>query len=221
MLVGHTALALAGKRFEPKLSLGTLMAAALLADLIGFVLILLGIEHWTLKPGGIGINAVDLDSIAWSHGLLTDVVWAGLLAGAYFLWRHQAKGAWILFAATLSHWILDFVSHKPDMPLAPGLSARYGLGLWTSLPATLLIEGGLWLAALVVYVRATRASKRTGVYAFWPVIAFVTLAWIGNFTAAQTASSMMAAAVASLMFFTLLVAWAYWMDRVRKPEAAY
>ena len=127
MLVGHTAIALAGKRFEPKLSLGTLMAAALLADLIGFVLILLGIEHWTLKPGGSGVNAVDLDSIAWSHGLVPDLLWAGVLAGAYFLWRHQVRAAWILFAAILSHWILDFVSHKPDMPLAPGISARYGL----------------------------------------------------------------------------------------------
>ena len=65
---------------------------------------------------------------------------------------------------------------------------------------TLLIEGGLWLAALVVYVRATRASKRAGIYVFWPVIAFVMLAWIGN---------------------VLFLAWAYWMDRVRKPEAAY
>jgi len=221
MLVGHTAIALAGKRFEPKLSLGTLMAAALLADLIGFVLILLGIEHWTLKPGGSGVNAVDLDSIAWSHGLVPDLLWAGVLAGAYFLWRHQVRAAWILFAAILSHWILDFVSHKPDMPLAPGISARYGLGLWTSLPATLLIEGGLWLAALVVYVRATRASNRAGIYAFWPVIAFMTLAWISNFTAPPAAGSMTTAAVAALTFFTLLVAWAYWMDRVRKPEAAY
>jgi len=197
------------------------MAAALLADLIGFVLILLGIEHWTLKPGGSGVNAVDLDSIAWSHGLVPDLLWAGVLAGAYFLWRHQVRAAWILFAAILSHWILDFVSHKPDMPLAPGISARYGLGLWTSLPATLLIEGGLWLAALVVYVRATRASNRAGIYAFWPVIAFMTLAWISNFTAPPAAGSMTTAAVAALTFFTLLVAWAYWMDRVRKPEAAY
>jgi hypothetical protein len=82
-----------------------------------------------------------------------------------------------------------------------------------------LVEGGLWLAALVVYIRATRASKRTGIYMFWPVIAFVTLAWIGNFTAPPAAGSMTTAAVAGLIFFTLLVAWSFWMDRVRKPEA--
>ena len=84
-----------------------------------------------------------------------------------------------------------------------------------------MIEGGLWLAALVVYVRATRASNRAGIYAFWPVIAFMPLAWISNFTAPPAAGGMTTAAAAALTFFTLLVAWAYWMDRVRKPEAAY
>jgi hypothetical protein len=218
MLVGHSAIALAGKRLEPRLSLGTLMAAAFLADLLGTALILLGIEHWTFKPGGTGVNAVDLDSIAWSHGLLPDVLWAGLLAGGYFLWRRHIIGAWILFAAVLSHWILDFVSHKPDMPLAPGLSGRFGLGAWTSLPATLLVEGLPWLIALAVYVGATRASERTGIYVFWPVIVLLTLAWIGNFTAGRPAGgSLAAAAISSLTFFTLLIAWAYWMDRVRKP----
>src|SRR6266446_3097226 len=101
MLVGHCAIAFAGKRAEPKLSLGALMAAAVLADLLGFVFILLGIEHWTPNPGRSGIYAVDLDSIAWSHGLLPGVLWAALFAGAYFLWRRHATGAWILFAAVL------------------------------------------------------------------------------------------------------------------------
>ena len=223
MLVGHCAVALAGKRFEPRLSLGTLMAAAVLADLLGFVFILLGIEHWTMNPGRAGIYAVDLDSVAWSHGLLPNLLWATLFAGGYFLWRRQAAGAhaWeasILFGAVLSHWVLDFMSHRLDMPLAPGLNGRYGLGLWTSVPATLVVEGLLWLIALAVYVRATRASKRTGIYLFWAMIAFLTLSWINNLTATPPAGSLTIAALTSLTFFTLLVAWAYWMDRVRKPE---
>ena len=125
MLVGHCAVALAGKRAEPKLSLGTLMAAAVLADLLGFVFILLGIEHWTLKSGGTGVNAIDLDSIAWSHGLLTDMLWAGLIAGGYFLWRRHVKGAWILFAAVLSHWILD-VAASHALGRRPALADRGG-----------------------------------------------------------------------------------------------
>jgi hypothetical protein len=218
MLVGHCAVALAGKRADLQLSLGTLMAAAVLSDLLGFVFILLGIEHWTMNPGRAGIYAVDLDSVAWSHGLLPNLLWATLFAGGYFLWRRYAAGSWILFAAVLSHWILDFVSHRPDMPLAPGLSGRYGLGLWTSVPATLVVEGLLWVIALAVYVRATRASKRTGIYVFWAMIAFLTLSWINNIEATPPAGSLTVAAIASLTFFTLLVAWAYWMDRVRKPE---
>jgi hypothetical protein len=220
MLVGHCAVAFAGKRVEPGLSLGTLMAATFLADLLGIVLILLGIEHWTFKPGGAGVNAVDLDSIAWSHGLLPNLLWAGLFAGGYFLWRRRLTGTWIFFAAVLSHWILDVVSHRPDMPLAAGFTGRYGLGLWTSVPATLLVEGLPWLIALGIYLRATRASKRTGIYAFWPVVVFVTLAWISNFTAAPPAGSLTSAALSSLAFFSLLVAWAYGMDRVRQPAVS-
>ena len=216
MLVGHCAVAFAGKRVDPNLSLGLLMAAALLADLLGFIFILMGLEHWTMKPGLAGIRAVDLDSIAWSHGLQPGLLWATLFAGGYFLWRRHAKGAWILFAAVLSHWILDFVSHRPDMPIAPGLTGRYGLGLWTSVPATLAVEGTMWVIALVVYVRATRARKWTGLYLFWAMIAFLTLSWINNIVGTPPPGSLTIAAIASLTFFTLLVAWAYWMDRVRK-----
>jgi len=218
MLVGHCAVALAGKRAELKLSLSTLMAAAVLADLLAFVFILLGIEHWTINPGKAGIYAVDLDRVAWSHGLLPDLLWAGLLAGGYFLWTRQLKGTWILFAAVMSHWILDFVSHRPDMPIAPGLDGRYGLELWTSVPGTLLVEGLMWLIALVLYVRATRASKPTGIYVFWAMITFVSLAWINNITAIPPPGlTLTAEAITSLTFFTVLVAWAYWMDRVRAP----
>jgi hypothetical protein len=195
------------------------MAAAVLADLLAFVFILLGIEHWTINPGKTGIYALELDHVAWSHGLFPDVLWAGIFAGGYFLWRRHATGAWLLFAAVLTHWILDWISHRPDMPLAPGLDGRYGLGLWTSVPATLVVEGALWLIALVVYVRATRATKRTGIYVFWLMIAFLTLSWISNITATPPAGETLTiAAISSLTFFILLVAWAYWMDRVRAPE---
>src|SRR5437588_5182684 len=72
------------------------------------------------------------------------------------------RAGWLLSAAVLSHWLLDgrypgMVSHRPDMPLAPGIGLTFGLfglGLWNSIPATLIIEGGFWFLAVTLYVRA-------------------------------------------------------------------
>ena len=212
MFVGHLAAGLAAKRLEPRLSLGTLMLAVMLADLLTFSLMIAGVESFRIVPGATQ-NRMTGD-IPYSHSLMMDAVWAALLAAAYFLRRRYPRGAWVLFAAVLSHWLLDFVSHRPDMPLAPGTAARLGLGLWNSTPATLAIEGGFWLIALIVYVRDTSAKNRAGIYAFWPAIAFLTLAWYGNITAGIDPNPVKAG-ISGLIFFSLMVAWAYWMNRVR------
>jgi hypothetical protein len=143
-----------------------------------------------------------------------DAAWGALLATAYYLARHYARGAWLLFAAVMSHWLLDFIAHRPDMALVPGVHRYFGLGLWSSVAATVIVEGGMWLIAIVVYVRCTRPRNRTGVYAFWIVVAFLTVAWYGNIAGPPPASPR-AMAVNSLIFFSCVIAWAYWMNRLR------
>jgi len=138
MFVGHFAIGLGAKHWAPKTSIGTLMFAALLADLLVFVFVAVGIEHIRIRPGINHVNALDLYDFAWSHSLVMDVVWAALLAAAYSLTRRYGRGAWVLFAGVLSHWDLDWPSHRPDMPLAPGFHRYYGLGLYNS-PLGLLI----------------------------------------------------------------------------------
>lgn len=216
MLVGHFAIGLISKRVAPQVSLGTLTLASMLADLMGFVFLITGLEHWRMVPGGRGIESVELYDIALSHSLAMGALWAALFA-ALFVWRKRyAAGALILFVAVLSHWVLDFISHRPDMPLAPGITQVYGLGLWTSVPWTLVVEGGLWLAALIVYVRMTRSKNRAGVYVFWLVVALLTVSWISNITAsAPAAQSPVSASIVALVFFSLMVAWAFWMNRLR------
>ena len=216
MFVGHLAAGLVGKRIEPKVSLGTWMLAVLLADLIAFALVTAGIETFRSVPG-VAQNRF-IGDIPYSHSLLMVAIWAALFAGAYFIRRRYPRGAWLLFAAVLSHWLLDFVSHRPDMQLAPGLQAAFGLGLWNSRPATWIVEGGFWLLALVVYVRATRAKKRSGIYAFWIGVVLPTLAWNNNITAGVDPNPVRAG-IGGLVFFSLIVAWAYWMDRLRPVVA--
>ena len=178
MFVGHYAVGLVLKRVQPEISLGTFVLAAMFPDFVWAVFLLLGIERVQLKPGIGAENYFDPSNIniVWSHSLLMNVVWAALFAAVYWLWRRHGVGAWLLFATVLSHWLLDFVAHRPVMPLAPGAGTHVGLGLWTSVPATLIVEGGFWLAAIVVYLRATHPPNRTSIYVFWGVITLLTLA---------------------------------------------
>jgi len=217
MLVGHVAVGLVAKRIEPKISLGTWILAALLSDLLVFPLLIAGIEHFDTVPGATLNRSVGRD-IVYSHGLLSNVIWAALFATIYFLRRRYPGGALLLFAVVLSHWLLDFISHRPDMPLAPGTHQVFGLGLWNSLPATLLVEGGFWLLAVIIYARATSPTKRTGTYAFWIGVAILTLVWLGNIGAGMEPNPVKAGIV-GLIMFSLVVAWAYWINRLRPTRA--
>lgn len=214
MLVGHIAVGLAAKRIAPRVSLGTLVLASVLPDLLWCAFLLAGIEQAQLKPGRGAVNYLAASNIAFSHGLLMDVLWGALLAAAYFFLRRNARAAGLLCAAVLSHWLLDFVSHRADMPLAPGMHQYFGLGLWTSVAATVALEGGMWLLAIILYLRITRAGRRTGTYAFWIAAALLTLAWHGNI-AGPPPPGPQAMALSSLIFFSCIVAWAYWMNRLR------
>jgi hypothetical protein len=208
MLVGHFAVAFVAKHLDPKISFGTLVVASMLPDLLWPIFSMMGIEY---VAGGTGENNLD---IAISHSLLTVSLWGALFAGAYFLRRRYTRGMWVLFAAVLSHWFLDSVSHSHA--IAPGVQTRFGFWLWNYFSATILIEGGFWLLAIALFVRATHPSKRTGVYAFWPVIVFLTFIWVTNI---RTGPPPPQAVIGSLIFFLLLVGWAYWMNRVRPPTS--
>jgi len=220
MFVGHFAISLIGKRLEPKISLGTLVLASMLPDFVAFVLMIAGIEGVRFKTGvaitsGMrAIDALEVSQSSYSHSLLMGAIWGGLFAAFYFARRGNKRGAWLLFAAVLSHWILDFASHPPDMALAPGLSARFGLGLWNSIPATLIFEGLFWVFAIIVYVRVARARNWASHLVFWIPVVILTLAWYGNI-AGPPPSNLSIIGYTSLTFFSLTVAWAYWCNRLR------
>ena len=205
MFVGHLGVGLLAKRAEPGISLGTWILAVMLADFVAFPLLIAGVEQFR------GSGAA---RIPYSHSLLMDAVWATLFASAWYLGRRYRRGAWLLFAAVMSHWLLDLISHPPDMTLAPGMSARFGLGLWNSVPATLALEGSFWLIAIVLYIRATHAARRAGFYGFWFGAALLTLSWYSNLTKGVDPNAVRAG-IGGLIFFSLVVAWAYWMNRAR------
>ena len=145
--------------------------------------------------------------------MLAVVGW-GLLAGlAYAAWTRDRAGAFTVGLLVVSHWVLDFVTHRPDLPLSPGGATRVGLGLWNSVGATLLVESLLFAAGLALYVSVTRASDRTGRYAFWALVVFILVIYAANVLGPPPAN-VRAIAWGALAGW-LLPFWAAWADRHR------
>src|SRR5438046_1970018 len=92
MLAGHFAVALAAKRIEPAISVGTLVLASMLADLLWCIFMFGGIEHVEFKPGAGAANYFGASDIVISHSLVMDGLWAALLAAAYFLRMTRKTG---------------------------------------------------------------------------------------------------------------------------------
>lgn len=177
MFVGHLALALGAKRAAPTVNLGWLMAGVTALDLVWPVFVLAGIEHVRIVPGATAFTPLVFDSYPWSHSLVMAVVWGLALAGIARR-RRVPSSAWtVLVALVVSHWVLDFVTHAPDMPLWPGSSPRLGLGLWNSIPATLVIEGAMWVAGIALYVRAHPLRTLKSRVAFWSLVIITTVMW--------------------------------------------
>ena len=216
MFVGHLAVAFIGKRAAPSVSLGWHMAAVTALDLIWPFLLLAGVETVTIQRGATAFTPLVFDSYPWSHSLMMSVVWAAVLY-ALARWRGASKqAAMVLGILVVSHWVLDFVSHAPDMPLWPGGSPRFGLGLWNSIPATLVVEGLLWVAGITVYLKLRRPLRWQGVLAFWSFVAVCTLMWIAGPWSPPPPS------VRSLAWFGLIgwlvIPWSDWADRHSAPR---
>ena len=214
MFVGHFGVGFGAKAAAPKTSLGTLFLAAQFIDLLWPSLLLFGLETVRIAPGITTVTPLDFTSYPWSHSLLTVLVWAALFAGVYFLLKKYPKGAWVCAAAVVSHWVLDLLVHRPDLPLVPGTSTRVGLGLWSSLPATLIVELGVFSIGIWLYLRTTRATDRVGSISLWSLIVFLVIVYLGNLFGPPPAEVTVLAWVGHAQW--LIIIWAYWIDRHRE-----
>jgi hypothetical protein len=213
MFLGHFGLAFAAKKVAPKPSLGTLVLAAQLADGLWPILLLLGIERVAIVPGITAATPLDFISYPWSHSLVADVAWAAAFALIYWTLRRDAAGALWLAALVLSHWVLDALSHRPDMPTWPG-GPKVGAGLWYSLPASMIAEFALYAVGVWLYLRATRARDRWGAALWWAFVATLAALYVASVFGPPPPS--VDALAASALAGWLFVAWGYWIDRHRE-----
>jgi len=217
MFIGHPAVGFAAKRVAPATNAGLLLGAAWLLDLLWPIFLLLGIEHVEIGPRGESpfLTLVFTD-YPWSHSLLMTIVWSVLAGLAYWIVTRYATGAIFIGLLVTSHWILDFVTHRPDLPLWPG-GPKYGLRLWNSVVGTIVVESVLFIIGVAIYARVTRSRDRIGSIGFWALIVFLIVVYIANLTSPPP-PNVKALAIGALAGF-LLPLWGWWVDRHRVPAA--
>ncbi len=215
MFLGHYAVAFAAKKAAPKTSLGALILAAQFLDLLWPVFLLLGIEHVSIDPGNTVVTPLDFFDYPISHSLLAALGWSVLLGGLLFFLSKKKAGAWVIAACVFSHWVLDVIVHRPDLPLGFTPGSYAGLGVWNSLAGTLVVEMGLLLGGVVIYLRTTRPTDRAGVLTFWGLTLFLVVIYFMNVFGPPPPSEMAIAIAGNATW--IMVIWGYWIDRHRTP----
>jgi hypothetical protein len=218
VFIGHFALAFAAKRAAPRTSLPVLVGAAQFADLLWPFLLLAGVEQVRIAPGDTAFTPLEFVSYPYSHSLAMLVVWGvafGLIARAPSP-SDRSRRFWVLALLVVSHWVLDFVTHRPDMPLYPG-SAKFGLGLWNHPAATIAIEGALFVAGLAVYISATRPRDRTGRWALVGFVALLIAAYAANILGGPP-PSISALAIGAIIGAVILLVFSWWVDAHREAR---
>jgi hypothetical protein len=226
MILGHYAVGLAAKKWAPKTSLGTLLAAALWLNLVWTLFCLLGLERFNISPGIIRMMPLEFNDYALSHSLVMALAWGVGFALVMLILGKGEKTAWITGGLVFSAWVLDYLVHRPDLAFTPAYRNKFlGLGLWNYAWISILLEviffaGGIWL-----YLKSTKALNNKGRIGFWAGVAvlavlYLVVAYLGGHpyqiqTMIKRPLTPFMVVMASLIQFAF-VGWGYWIDRHRK-----
>ena len=214
MFIGHFAAGFAGKRWVPKVSLGWLILAPFLLDLLWPLYSLAGIERFRIQTGGAPFHNLIFESYPWSHSLLLSVVYGIALAILYGKATGDVRGGRVLGVLVVSHWIFDWVTHDPDLPLWPG-GPLTGLGLWRSIPGTVVVELLLFAAGVGLYLGVTRARDRIGSLGLWTFLALLVLLYLLSLIGPSPPMGAERLVSLSVLLGALLVPLAGWIDQHR------
>jgi hypothetical protein len=210
MFIGHIAVGLAAKRVYPKISLTNLFVAVLWLDLIWPIFLLLEIEIAYVAPGISKLMPLDLAHYPFSHSFIAAIFWSIIVAGINYIFTRDRVAFLILSLSVLSHWILDYFVHIPDLPLSINSESKFGLGLWNSVLGTLAIEGSIFIFGVLTFYfsKTFFISKKRS---YWTFIIFLLFLYSFQFTG-FVPPNMDVVAWGALGQW-LFVIWAYWFEK--------
>src|SRR5579859_365070 len=214
MFIGHYALGFAAKRAAPRTSLGNLFIAPTLADLLWPVFLLLGAEHVHAVPNANSFLTFWFDDYPYSHSLFMLIVWGALYGYLYRRKTGDKRAAVVIGLLVVSHWVLDVITHRPDMPIYPD-GPQVGLGLWNSPTATIVVEVLMLIAGVAIYVSTTRARDGIGRWGLWSLAALLLIAYGGSIKSPPPPNNT-ALGVGGIIFGSVFVLFAWWVDRHRE-----
>jgi hypothetical protein len=217
MVLGHFGVGLGAKKFAPSLSLGLLFMAAQWVDLLWPVLLLFDVEHVDINRGNAHFP-LEFTSYPITHSLLMGIVWGACFGLVYYAIKKDWRSAVVLGLCVPSHWLLDLIVHKPDLPLFPGDSPRVGLGLWNFPVGTAIVEGAIFIIGLVLYLRSTRATDRRGKWGLWLLVFLLIANQIAGALSPLPPSAHAIGWAAQYQWIFILLG--FWVDRHRSPTVS-
>jgi hypothetical protein len=217
MFIGHFGVGFAAKSIDKKISLGTLFLASQFIDLLWPILLLLGLERVKIEPGNTAVTPLNFISYPISHSMLGVIFWGILFGVVYYLIKKNLRGSILLGVLVFSHWLLDLLTHRPDLQLFPWSDYKVGFSLWNSFTGTVLVEGLIFTAGVFMFYKVGRLQSKSKKILFWSLVVFLAAVYVMNLAGSPPPSEEPIAFVGLSQW--LLIALAYWIDH--KPKSKF
>ena len=216
MFIGHFAPAFAAAAVSPRSpKLGTLFIAAQLVDWAFFCFAIIGIEEMRIDPTATAMVPYDLYHMPYTHSLLGTGVWAVIFGLLVFAIMREAVAGILAGLVVLSHWVLDFLTHRPDLTLAGG-DPLYGLGLWNLPFVAIPLELAITLGAFYWFVKRTRGPVGPPLVLLALLLVMQAVNWFGP----HPEEAGLGLYIQALVAFAVLTLLARWVGDNRKHKRA-
>ena len=217
MFIGHFGVGLAAKKVNSKLSLGTLFLASQFIDLLWPIFLLFGWESVKIESGNTAFTPLNFVYYPFSHSLLGVLIWAFLFGLIYYFIKKNYKASILLGVLVISYWVLDLLTHKPDLQIFPWSNVKVGFGLWNSVLFTMIVESIIFVAGIYFYQKTTKANNKKGSLGFWMLILFLSIIYLMNIFGSPPPNETAIGIVGLSQW--LLIVWAYRIDKNRTKKS--